>query len=57
MHSHLLSDNEREMLTDYLRTGKGSDTFRVLKFRILRNYNTLTKEFDLITKAKETFKV
>jgi hypothetical protein len=56
MHTQLLSDREREMLTEYLKNGKKSNGLRLVKLRILRNYEAITKDYELMSKAKEAFK-
>lgn len=44
------------MLTEYLKNGSKSEGFRLVKLRILRNYETIKRDFELISKAKDSFK-
>jgi transcriptional regulator of NAD metabolism len=54
MHEHILSDKEKELLTEFLKSGeRKSGAFRMLNLRIRKHYETLKEEFELITKAKE----
>jgi hypothetical protein len=57
MQDHLLSDTERKLLTEYISNGKRepSGRFRMLKLRILKNFDTLESDFELIKKAKVSF--
>mgnify|MGYP001480195245 CR=1 FL=1 len=56
MHKELLSDAERDLLKEYLSKGKTGDNMRVLRYRINKNYAAIKNDFDLISKAKESFK-
>jgi hypothetical protein len=53
MHKEIFSPNEREMLKLYLETDKTSNSFRVLKHRILQNYEKISQDFQLLKKAYE----
>jgi hypothetical protein len=54
MHEHILTPKERELLTEFLKSGeRNSGAFRMLNFRIRKHYHTLNEEFELITKAKK----
>ncbi|MGD0996034.1 MAG: hypothetical protein ABR909_10990 [Candidatus Bathyarchaeia archaeon] len=54
MHEHILSDKERELLTEFLKSGeRNSGAFRMLNLRIRKHYQALNEEFELITKAKQ----
>ena len=55
MHKRILSNYERKLLDDYLTTGKTSNSFRMLKLRIKKNFVEINQDFDLIKKAKESF--
>ena len=43
------------MLKDYLASGKTSNSFRMLKLRIKKNYEEINYDVELITKAKDSF--
>lgn len=48
MHKQLLSDRERLILKEYLKTGKKEKGFRLIKLRILRNINIIKEDYQLI---------
>ena len=55
MHKELLSDRERIMLNEYLRSGKKGKGFRLLKLRVLKYDKAITQDYELLQKAKEAF--
>jgi hypothetical protein len=55
MHKGILSDKEREMLRQFLENGGKGVGFRMLKLRIKRNYDCLSSDLELITRAKDKF--
>lgn len=54
MNVRILSPKEKELLTEFLKTGeRNSGAFRMLNLRIRKFYPALKEEFDLITNAKQ----
>ena len=60
MHQAIFSDNEREMIKEYLDSGVQGEGFRVLKHRVKQYELTFIEDFDLLLKflmsIKETKK-
>ena len=50
MRTALFSDQEREMVNEFLKTGIKGEGFRVLKYRVLQAQIPITEDFDLMTK-------
>ena len=48
MHKELLSDNERQMLRQFLSNDVKGEGFRMLKLRIKRNYNCIKQDYKLL---------
>ena len=55
MHKELLSDNERQMLKQFLANGDKLEGFRMLKMRVKRNYQTIAEDYELIKQANNKF--
>ncbi len=53
-HKELLGNKEIQMLK-YLALTKKAKEFRMLKMRIKRNYQTISEDFELVSKAKNRF--
>ena len=50
MHQAIFSDNEREMIKEYLDSGVHGEGFRVLKHRVKQYELTFIEDFDLMLK-------
>jgi hypothetical protein len=55
MHSQILTDHEREMLTKFLETGEKAKGFRLLKLRINSYNSRLHQDLNLIDEASKKF--
>lgn len=55
MHRRLLSNLEREILEDFVKTGNKRDGFRLLKSLIKQNYTQIQEDFELIETAYKKF--
>jgi len=51
MHKQIISDREREILEDFLKTGNKREGFRMLKSLIKKNHARIQSDFELIEKA------
>jgi hypothetical protein len=56
MHVRILSDKEREILEDFIKSGNKQEGFRMLKVRIKRNYSRIAEDFQLIKRIMEKIK-
>ena len=52
MQTHLLSEKERSIIQEYLANKNKIGNFRLLKSRLLKNYDVLENDFRLIEKFK-----
>jgi hypothetical protein len=52
MQTHLLSEKERSIIREYLANKNKIGNFRLLKSRLLKNYDVLENDFRLIEKFK-----
>lgn len=50
MRTAIFSDKEREMVEQYLETGKKGEGFRVLAHRVRRSQTQIIKDFDLMSR-------
>lgn len=50
MRTAIFSDNERELVEQYLKTGEKGDGFRVLAYRVRRGQIKIMEDFDLMIK-------
>ena len=48
MRTALFSDNEREMVNHFLKTGKKGEGFRVLAHRVRQSQIMIIEDFDLM---------
>jgi hypothetical protein len=55
MHSQILTDHEREMLNRILEKNEKPKGHRLLKLRVLKYYERLNQDFDLIDHAFKKF--
>ena len=51
MRNRILTNKEKEMLNQFLNGEKNPETFRMLKLRIKRNYESLTHDYELLKKS------
>jgi hypothetical protein len=51
MHKKLFSDNEGQMLKQFLETGERGEGFRMLKMRIKRSYPLITQDYELLSQV------
>jgi uncharacterized protein YlaI len=53
MRTHILTDQEREIINEYLKTGKRLENFRVLLYRCQKAKETLAQDTALIKQFLE----
>lgn len=56
MREYVLTDLERNIAEEFLKTGKKLDGFSVLRHRIERNLETLDRDLGLVKKFYEKVK-
>jgi len=57
MREYLFTEIERGIINDYIENEVKKPGFRVLKYRIIENYEKISRDFELLKNFKEKINV